>query len=102
MSAPAGGTGDVSVRNATATITALSAAASRLIPVGTSNAAFVDTVFRNVVGAAPDAATSQLLRGLLDGGFYTQGQMAALAALTDFNQTSVGLSGLAQSGLGYS
>lgn len=80
----------------------LSDVAARLIPAGMSNATFVDVVYRNVMGAVPDAQTYQLLRGLLDGGFYTQAQMAALAATTDFNQTAVGLAGLSQTGIAYS
>ena len=66
-----------------------------------SHADFVKTVYQNVVGSAPDAATQASFTALLDNGEATQAQLLALAANTDFNASTVNLVGLAQMGLAY-
>jgi serralysin len=67
----------------------------------TSNKAVVDTLYSNVVGSAPDAATEDSYVKLLEKGFYTPGTLGVMAADTDLNQSHVGLVGLASTGLVY-
>ncbi len=66
-----------------------------------SNAAFVDTVFSNVVGRAPSAAEQQQYAGLLtgSGGTMSQAELLQLAASTDANAANIGLVGLQTTGL---
>ena len=66
-----------------------------------SHADFVKTVYKNVVGTVPDAATQASFTALLDHGEATQAQLLALAANTDFNASTVNLVGLAHMGLAY-
>lgn len=68
---------------------------------GRSNGQFVDLVYHNVVGAAPDATQRAHYIGLLDRGEYTQGSLALLACEAAPNVQQVGLVGLASSGLPY-
>jgi cyclophilin family peptidyl-prolyl cis-trans isomerase len=66
-----------------------------------SHADFVKTVYQNVVGSAPDAATQATFTALLDNGEATPAQLLALAANTDLNASTVNLVGLAHMGLAY-
>jgi hypothetical protein len=66
---------------------------------GRSNSAFVNHVYRNVVGVAPGAGDLAGLTGVLDAGIYTQASLALLAAQLDLNTASVDLVGLATSGI---
>jgi hypothetical protein len=61
----------------------------------------VSTVYTQLVGSAPDAATLNLYAGLLDDGTYSVGQFGVLAAEHEFNQTNIGLIGLMETGLEY-
>jgi serralysin len=67
----------------------------------TSNKAVVDTLYSNVVGSVPDAATEDSYVKLLEKGFYTPGTLGVMAADTDLNQSHIGLVGLASTGLVY-
>ena len=68
---------------------------------GAGNAKFVNLIYNNVVGAAPDAATLGLLTGLLDSGQYNQASFLAAVAELQLNQDHIGLTGLAATGLLY-
>lgn len=68
---------------------------------GRSNAQFVDLVYRNVVGSAPDAAQRAYYMGLLDRGEYTQDALALLACETTLNAQQIDLVGLTATGLPY-
>jgi hypothetical protein len=61
----------------------------------------VNWVHTNVVGMAPDAAALADYVGLLNGGFFTQAELALLAVTHPLNTTSVELVGLAETGLAY-
>jgi len=66
----------------------------------TSNEAFVNTVYKNVVGALPSDAVRDSFVGLLQGsgGTMTQAQLLELAANAGVNATNINLVGLQQSG----
>lgn len=64
-----------------------------------SNDALVQLLYKNLVGSLPSAATTASLASLMDNGMFTQGQFVAAVAALDFNQTHIGLVGLAQTGL---
>ncbi len=66
---------------------------------GRSNAAFVSTVYKNVVGTAPGAADLAMFVGLLDNGQHTQASLGLLAAQVGLNVQSVELVGLSNTGL---
>lgn len=66
-----------------------------------SNAAFVDIVYRHVVGEAPAAAERAYFVGLLDGGQFTQAGLALLACDTALNAENIDLTGLQSTGLAY-
>jgi subtilisin-like proprotein convertase family protein len=68
---------------------------------GRSNTQFVNTVYRNVVGQSPDAASLAHFVGLLDSGGATQGSLALMAAELDLVAGRVDLVGLSASGLPY-
>lgn len=59
---------------------------------------FVRTIYRNVVGVEPDAATVAHFVGMLQSG-TTQAQLLELAATVDVNAVTVGLVGLQSSGV---
>jgi serralysin len=67
----------------------------------TSNEAFVNTVYENVVGAPPSDAVRDSFVGLLQGsgGTLTQAELLALAANAAVNATNINLVGLQQSGV---
>ncbi len=69
--------------------------------LGLSNHDFVDTVYQNVVGAAPSAAEHDLYLGMLEGSgaTSTQAQLLELAANTEVNAINIDLIGLQQSGV---
>ncbi len=66
-----------------------------------SNDAFVDTVYKNVVGSAPSPADHNLYAGLLtgSGGTLSQAQLLEIAANSDVNATNINLVGLQQTGV---
>ncbi len=66
-----------------------------------SNADFVRTVYRNVVGVTPDAGTLAYFVGLLDSGAYTQVSLGVLAATVDINAQSAEIVGVIQSGIDF-
>ena len=66
---------------------------------GASNAALVQLLYKNLVEVLPSAATTASLVTYLDRGIFTQGQFVAAVAGLDFNQSHVGLVGLAETGL---
>jgi serralysin len=67
------------------------------------NDAFVDTVYKNVVGAAPTQEIHDYLESLLHdhGGTMTRGDLLAFAAHTDSNAQQIDLTGLQQTGIEY-
>lgn len=66
---------------------------------GRTHAAFVNHVYRNVVGVAPGATDLAALTGVLDAGLYSQASLALLAAQLDLNTTSADLVGLVGTGI---
>lgn len=66
---------------------------------GRSNAAFVNFVYRNVVGAAPSAGDLAYFAGLIDSGAHTQASLGELACQVALNTASVELVGLAATGI---
>jgi hypothetical protein len=65
------------------------------------NASFVNTIYKNVVGSAPDAAMQTLLQGFLDRGEMTQSTMLTAATTLEINETAINLVGISHSGLGF-
>jgi hypothetical protein len=61
----------------------------------------VTTLYTNVVGDVPNAATVDSFAGLLQGsgGTMSQGQLLELAATVELNALSIDLAGLQQSGV---
>lgn len=71
--------------------------------VGVSdNASFVKTVYKNVVGSAPDSTALSTFQGILDRGEMSQAGLLALATTTSVNETTINLIGFSHSGLVYS
>ncbi len=68
---------------------------------GRSHESFVTWVHTNVVGMAPDAAALADYVGLLNGGVFTQAELALLAVTHPLNTARVELVGLADTGLAY-
>lgn len=66
-----------------------------------SNTAFVNTVYRNVVGVAPSAADRDSFVAMLDNGTYTQTSLGVLAAQISLNAQSVEIAGLADTGIAF-
>jgi hypothetical protein len=66
-----------------------------------SNAAFVNTVYRNVVGVAPTAAERDNFVALLENGSYTQTSLGVLAAQIALNAQSIEIVGLAETGISF-
>lgn len=66
-----------------------------------SNEAFVNLVYENVVGAPPSAAERDFYVGLLtgSGGTMTQAELLMLAANTEANALNIDLVGLQQTGV---
>lgn len=66
-----------------------------------SNEAFVNTVYKNVVGVLPSAADRDYFAGLLQGsgGTMTQADLLVFAANADVNTVNINLMGLQQSGV---
>ena len=66
-----------------------------------SNAAFVDTVYKNVVGAPPSTVERDFYVGLLvgSGGTMTQAELLMYAAETESNALSIDLVGLQNNGV---
>lgn len=68
---------------------------------GRTHAQFVDLVYRNVVGSAPDAGQHAHYVGLLERGEHTPASLALLAAGTALNAQRIDLAGLALVGLAF-
>ena len=66
-----------------------------------TNMEFVREVYTNVVGFQPGTADLSTFVGLLDSGQFTQAQLAQLAADSPFNANTIGLTGLAVTGIDY-
>jgi Ca2+-binding RTX toxin-like protein len=66
---------------------------------GRSNEAFVNHVYRNVVGVLPSAGERSEYTGLIGSGAFTQASLAELACLVPLNTASVELVGLAATGI---
>jgi len=58
-------------------------------------------LYRNIVGADPDAAMLQALVGALDGGVFTQATLAVAACQIGINTGSAELVGIADTGLAF-
>lgn len=69
-----------------------------------SNEAFVNHVYRNVVGELPSATERDLYVGMLkdSGGTLTQAELLILAANASVNETNINLVGLLQNGAEFS
>jgi hypothetical protein len=69
--------------------------------MGLDNTAFVTTVYANVVGSAPDAATLAGFVGMLrgSGGPLTQAQLLEAAAAVPLNEVNIDLVGLQAGGV---
>ncbi|WP_284615609.1 tandem-95 repeat protein [Aquabacterium humicola] len=68
---------------------------------GSSNEAFVQHVYRNVIGTAPAPATLAEFTAVLDSGAMSRAALALLACQIDYNTQSADLVGLASTGLEY-
>jgi hypothetical protein len=68
---------------------------------GRSNEAFVNLVYRNVVGVAPSPDELNHFAGLISSGVYTQASLAELACTIELNAASVDLVGLAATGIDF-
>ncbi|MDO8278936.1 MAG: DUF4214 domain-containing protein, partial [Burkholderiaceae bacterium] len=66
-----------------------------------ADADFVNHVYANVIGQAPDAQASAYYTDLLQTGRYTQAGLAIMAAHTQENALSIDLVGLARTGIVY-
>ena len=64
-----------------------------------SNAQFVNLVYQNITGAAPNASELATYVGLLDRGDYTQSALAVLACNSEVNALHVDLVGLSHTGI---
>ncbi len=69
-----------------------------------SNEAFVNHVYRNVVGELPSESDRDLYVGMLkgNGGTLTQAELLILAANATINETNINLVGLLQNGVEFS
>jgi hypothetical protein len=68
---------------------------------GKTNREFVDHVYENVVGVAPDALSEALYVNYLDRGVFTKASLLELAASVPLLETQIDLVGLQASGLDY-
>ncbi|WP_395699690.1 Ig-like domain-containing protein [Aquabacterium sp.] len=67
-----------------------------------SNVSVVNLLYGNVVGVQPGAADRDYFVGLITSGTVTQAGLGILAAETDLNAANIGLTGLAEHGIGFS
>ena len=67
----------------------------------TSNTAWLDFVYKNVTGVAPDKLTEAVFVTDLNTGVYTKASLLALAAGVSNLEQQIGLTGLQQTGLLY-
>lgn len=65
------------------------------------NATFVKTIYQNVVGTAPDAASLATFQGILDRGEMTQSAMLTAVTTLELNESAINLIGISHSGLGF-
>jgi len=68
---------------------------------GYSNADEIELLYTNLVGAAPSAEELGYWVKTITSGQFTQTTLAIMAADLDLNQTNIGLTGLANTGLEY-
>lgn len=61
----------------------------------------VNLLYTNIVGSAPPQQQAAVYRGWLDSGLYTEASLGLFAAQTGENAASIGLAGLAQTGLAF-
>ncbi|MBH9576236.1 DUF4214 domain-containing protein [Inhella proteolytica] len=80
---------------------ALKTEAFQALAGSSSNVDFVNCVYRNVVGSAPDQTALQRYVALLDGGSASQAELLLMAADTSENALRIDLVGLAASGVEY-
>ena len=66
---------------------------------GVSHTAIVNLLYTNLIGTTPSPSQLDAYVALLAGGTYTVGGLGVLAASTPFNETNIGLAGLAQTGI---
>ena len=66
---------------------------------GATNLALATLLYRNVVGATPDAATAASLSAVMDSGQMTQAQFLLAVAASSLTEAAVNLTGLTQTGL---
>lgn len=66
-----------------------------------TNKAFVDAVYKNVVGVLPDALSQALYTNYLDTGTMSKAQLLALAAGVDLLENQINLTGLQSTGTFY-
>ena len=66
-----------------------------------SNTAFVNLVYKNVIGVLPSPSELAHYVGLLNAGTYTQASLAYLACETTFNALSIDLVGLSNTGIDF-
>jgi hypothetical protein len=71
--------------------------------MGVDDSAFIDTVYKNVVGTLPTHEAHDFYESLLQGhgGAMSRGDLLALAAGTDANAQQIDLVGLQHSGVDY-
>jgi subtilisin-like proprotein convertase family protein len=86
---------------ATAVTQAVGSAQFAAAAGGRSNADFVNLVYKNVVGTAPDPWSFDYFVGLLNRGEYTQPSLALLAVELELTGQQVGLVGLVNTGVEY-
>lgn len=61
----------------------------------------VNLLYTNIVGTAPPQQQAAIYRGWLDSGLYSEASLGLYAAQTGENEASIGLAGLAQTGLAF-
>jgi hypothetical protein len=66
-----------------------------------SNQAFVEHVYKNIVGAPPSPETSFALTQLLEARVFTMGEFLTRAAELPITASTIGLTGLTQTGLDF-
>lgn len=69
--------------------------------IGSSNTAYVDFIYKNVVGTTPDTFTETVFVTALNTGAYTKASLLALAAGVSNLEQQIDLTGLQQTGLFY-
>ncbi|MES2635532.1 MAG: calcium-binding protein [Pseudomonadota bacterium] len=68
---------------------------------GVSNVTFFNTIYSNLLGVMPSAATAETYVGYLEDGVVTQAQMALMAMTLEINDSNIDFAGLSAHGLDY-